>query len=115
MAYNEIFSHYGVNHFVICAGYKSDYIKNYFANFLSNSDIQVDLKKNNIKILNKQKEDWKIDIVDTGKNTMTGGRLKRVQKYIGEEDFFFTYGDGLSDVNLKELLKFHRSNKSMQH
>ena len=63
--------------------------------------------------MNKQKEDWKIDIVDTGKNTMTGGRLKRVQKYIGEEDFFFTYGDGLSDVNLNELLKFHRSNKSI--
>ena len=110
----KFFSHYGINHFVICAGDKSDYIKNYFANFfLSNSDIQVDLKNNNIKILNKQKEDWKIDIVDTGKNTMTGGRLKRVQKYIGEKDFFFTYGDGLSDVNLNELLKFHRSNKSI--
>lgn len=110
----KFFRHYGINEFVICAGYKSEYIKNYFANFfLSNSDIQVNLDKNEIKILNKQKEDWKIDIIDTGKNTMTGGRLKRVEKYVGDDDFFFTYGDGLSNVNLNDLLKFHKSNKSI--
>lgn len=110
----KFFSHYGVNDFVICTGYKSEYIKNYFANFfLSNSDIQVNLNQNTVKILNKQKEDWKIDIIDTGKNTMTGGRLKRVEQYIGDDDFYFTYGDGLSDVDLNKLLKFHKSNKSI--
>ena len=110
----KFFSHYGVNDFVICAGYKSEYIKNYFANFfLSNSDIQVNLNQNTVRILNKQKEDWKIDIIDTGKNTMTGGRLKRVEQYIGDDDFYFTYGDGLSDVDLNKLLKFHKSNKSI--
>lgn len=110
----KFFSHYGVNDFVICAGYKSEYIKNYFANFfLSNSDIQVNLNQNTVRILNRQKEDWKIDIIDTGKNTMTGGRLKRVEQYIGDDDFYFTYGDGLSDVDLNKLLKFHKSNKSI--
>ena len=110
----KFFSHYGVNDFVICAGYKSEYIKNYFANFfLSNSDIQVNLNQNTVRILNKQKEDWKIDIIDTGKDTMTGGRLKRVEQYIGDDDFYFTYGDGLSDVDLNKLLKFHKSNKSI--
>lgn len=107
----KYFSCYGVNEFIICAGYKSEYIKNYFANyFQSNSDIMVNLKTNNVEVLNKQKEDWKISIIDTGNNTMTGGRLKRVEKYLGQEDFFFTYGDGLSNVNLDNLKEFHKKN-----
>ena len=110
----KFYSDYGINDFIICAGYKSEYIKNYFSNFFqSNSDIKIDLKNNKLEILSKQKNDWTVSIVDTGRNTMTGGRLKRVQKYIGKEDFCFTYGDGLTNINLRKIIKFHKKNKSV--
>jgi glucose-1-phosphate cytidylyltransferase len=106
----KIYSHYGFNEFIICCGYKGYIIKEYFAHyFLHYSDITVDLNDNSIDYHRSDAEPWKITMVDTGLNTMTGGRIKRIQKYIGEETFMLTYGDGLSDINLNELLKFHQS------
>lgn len=105
----KIFSSYGFNEFVICCGYKGYIIKEYFANYyLDSSDITFDLKNNKMEIHRNNTEPWKITLVDTGENSMTGGRVKRIQKYIGNERFFLTYGDGVSDVNLKELLAFHK-------
>jgi len=105
----KIYSHYGVNEFIICCGYKGYMIKEYFANyFLHNSDVTFDLKSNSVKIHQNKSEPWNITLVDTGEQTLTGGRLKRVSKYIGNEDFCFTYGDGLSDLNLNELISFHK-------
>lgn len=105
------YSHYGFNEFIICAGYKQHIIKEYFANYyLHNSDITFDFtSKNSMTVHNNVAEPWKVTIVDTGLKTMTGGRIKRIQKYIGNEPFMLTYGDGVSDINLKELLKFHES------
>lgn len=109
----KIYSHYGINDFIICGGYKFEYIKNYFSNyFINNSDIKVDLGTRSIQILNKHQENWSVTLVDTGKNSMTGGRLKRIEKYINE-DFCFTYGDGLSDVNIKKLIKQHKKDNSI--
>ena len=106
----KIYSSYGYNEFVILLGYKGYYIKEYFANyFLHQSDVTIDLKKNSVEILNNSSEPWKVTLLDTGLNTMTGGRIKRAQKYIGDQPFMLTYGDGLSDVNIKELIKFHKS------
>jgi len=106
----KIYSAHGINDFVICCGYKGYVIKEYFANyFLHNSNITFDLKNNQMKIHDNSSEPWSVTVVDTGDNTMTGGRLKRVQSYVGNEDFCFTYGDGLSDINISELLKFHKS------
>ena len=104
-------SHYGLNEFIICAGYKQHIIKEYFANYyLHNSDITFDFtSENSMTVHNNVAEPWKVTIVDTGLKTMTGGRIKRIQKYIGNEPFMLTYGDGVSDINLKELLKFHES------
>lgn len=101
----------GVNDFIICCGYKSEIIKDYFSKYyLYNSDITVDLSNNNIEIHRKNNESWKITLVDTGENTNTGGRLKRVSKYVeNEEDFCFTYGDGLSDIDISSLIKFHKN------
>jgi len=105
----KIYSHHGINNFVICCGYKGYMIKEYFANyFLHNSDVTFDLKSNSVKIHQNKSEPWNITLVDTGEQTLTGGRLKRVSKYIGNEDFCFTYGDGLSDLNLNELISFHK-------
>jgi glucose-1-phosphate cytidylyltransferase len=110
----KIYSSYGLNDFVICLGYKGYLIKEYFYNyFLHNSDVTIDVKNNKLKILNQKSEPWTVTLVDTGKDTVTGGRLKRVSKYLGNKDFCFTYGDGVSDVNIKELIKFHKKNKKL--
>ncbi len=107
----NIFSNQGINDFIICCGYKGYLIKEYFANYaLHLSDMSIDLKKNSIEILDSRVEPWKVTLVDTGEFTMTGGRLKRVSRFIDDDDpFIFTYGDGLSDVNLKSLISFHNS------
>jgi glucose-1-phosphate cytidylyltransferase len=106
----KIYSAHGIKDFVICCGYKGYVIKEYFANyFLHNSSVTFDLKTNQMKVHDNTSEAWTVTIVDTGDNTMTGGRLKRVQSYLGNEDFCFTYGDGLSDINITELVKFHKS------
>ena len=104
------YSHFGFNEFIICAGYKQTVIKEWFANyFIYTSDITFDFtKENDVIVHNKHSELWKVTIVDTGLHTMTGGRLKRVKDYIGDETFFMTYGDGVSDVDIPELLAFHR-------
>ena len=105
------YSFHGVNDFIICCGYKGYVIKEYFANyFLHRSDVTFDIKNNSMKVHLEQAEPWKVTLVDTGQNTMTGGRLKRVSSYIDQEDSFcFTYGDGLSDINITELVSFHKS------
>lgn len=108
----KLYSHYGVNDFVICAGYKQYVIKEYFSNyFLHKSDITYDFitGRHDIIIHNNMAEPWKVTVVDTGLNTMTGGRVKRVKKYLNDEPFMITYGDGVSDVNIKELAEFHKS------
>ena len=106
----KIYSHYGINHFIICLGYKGYIIKEYFLNYYHHlSDITVDLSNNSTHIHNNRSEPWKITLVDTGLNTMTGGRLKRVQPYIENEDFCFTYGDGLADVNICNLIEAHHA------
>lgn len=110
----KIYSHYGFTEFVICCGYKGYVIKEYFANyFLHQADISIDLCSNKMDIHESKAEPWKITMIDTGINTMTGGRIKRVQKYIGEETFMLTYGDGLSDVNIKELVGFHKKHGNL--
>lgn len=105
------YSYYGFNEFVICAGYKQHIIKEWFANyFLHTSDITFDFTKgNDIIVHNKHSEKWKVTVVDTGLNTMTGGRIKRIQPYIGNEAFMMTYGDGVCDVNIEKLVEFHKS------
>ena len=107
------FSAYGHTEFIICAGYKQYYIKEYFVNyFLHNSDITIDLtKKDNITVHSNFSEPWKVTIVDTGLDTMTGGRIKRIKEYIKDETFLITYGDGVSDVNISELVNFHNKNR----
>lgn len=107
----KLFSYYGFNDFIICAGYKQNVIKEWFANYyLNNSDITFDYSNGGIATAHKYTaEPWKVTIVDTGLETMTGGRLKRVKDYIGNEPFFMTYGDGVSDVNIKELLSYHKT------
>lgn len=106
------YSYYGHNEFIICAGYKQEYIKEWFSNyFIHNSDVTFDYThgKNDVTIHHTNIEPWKVTIVDTGYNTMTGGRIKRVQQYVGSEPFFMTYGDGVCDVDMNKLLDFHRS------
>lgn len=105
------YSYYGFNEFVICCGYKQHVIKEWFADYyLHNSDVTFDFSNNNeMTVHNNVAEPWKVTLVDTGLNTMTGGRVKRVQKYIGDEPFMLTYGDGVSDVNIAELVAFHKS------
>lgn len=104
------YSHYGFNEFVICAGYKQHVIKEFFANYyLHRSDVTFDFgSENSMVVHNNVAEPWKVTIVDTGLNTMTGGRVKRVKEYIGDETFLLTYGDGLCDINLRELYVFHK-------
>lgn len=105
------YSYYGFNEFVICAGYKQHIVKEWFADyFLHTSDVTFDYTKNenNIIIHESKTEPWKVTVVDTGFNTMTGGRIKAIQKYIGNEPFFMTYGDGVCDVNIANLLEFHK-------
>jgi glucose-1-phosphate cytidylyltransferase len=107
----KIYSHFGINDFIICAGYKSYVIKEYFANyFLHKSDVTFDLKNNAMKIHDNSCESWNVTVVDTGEMTMTGGRLKRIKKYLRDgEDFCMTYGDGVSDVDIGALIKFHKT------
>lgn len=100
----------GFNDFIICAGYKQYVIKEFFADyFLHTSDVTFDLQNNSMEVHDNFAEPWKVTVVDTGLNTMTGGRIKRIQKYVGNEPFFMTYGDGVCDVNINELLEFHKS------
>ena len=106
------YAYYGHNEFIVCAGYKQEYIKEWFANyFLHNSDVSFDFRegKNEMTVHLSKLEPWKVTVVDTGYNTMTGGRIKRVQKYVGNEAFFMTYGDGVCDVDINKLLEFHKS------
>lgn len=105
------YSYYGFNEFVICAGYKQYYIKEWFADyFIHNSDITFDFTQGNKMIVHQQhSEPWKVTVIDTGLNTMTGGRIKRIKSYIENEPFLMTYGDGVSDVNINDLIDFHRS------
>ena len=105
----KMYSHYGFNDFVILLGYKSYVIKEYFANyFLHQSDITIDISNNEVKILNNNSEPWRITLLDTGLDTMTGGRILRAKHAIGNEPFMLTYGDGVSDVNIGELVAFHK-------
>lgn len=106
------YSYYGHNDFIICAGYKQEYIKEWFSNyFLFNSDVSFDYRqgKNEMTVHHSELEPWRVTVVDTGYNTMTGGRIKRVQEYVGDEPFLMTYGDGVCDVDINKLIAFHRS------
>ncbi len=108
----KIYSHFGYNDFVILLGYKSYIIKEYFANyFIHQSDLTIDIKNNNIKIHNNFSEPWKVTLLDTGLDTMTGGRIKRAQKIVGDNPFMLTYGDGVANINIKKLVDFHKSHK----
>ena len=111
----KIYSHYGINEFIICSGYKGYLVKEYFANyFLHMSDITFDMQNNDMKIHKKNAEPWKVTVVDTGEETMTGGRLRRIHDYVKDENHFcMTYGDGLSNVNLKKLIEFHEDHKKL--
>ena len=105
----EIYASYGHKDFFLALGYKSEVIKNYFLNYNNlNSDFSVDLNTNNVSFLEKKNHDWRVNLIDTGINSMTGGRLKRLKKFI-DGTFFLTYGDGLSDININELLDFHKN------
>lgn len=104
----KLYSHFGLNDFIICLGYKGYVIKEYFSNyFLHMSDVTYCMKENRMEIHEKYAEPWKVTLVDTGEHTLTGGRLKKVQKFIGDDTFCFTYGDGLSDININDLIHFH--------
>ena len=106
----KIYSQHGFNDFVVLLGHKGYYIKEYFANyFLHQSDVTIDIKNNKVEVLNNSSEPWKITLIDTGTNTMTGGRIKRVQDFVGNEPFMLTYGDGVSDIDIGKLVKFHKS------
>ena len=106
----KIYAAQGYNDFVVCLGYKSYVIKEYFMNyFMHSSDVTIDLKNNKVEVHETNAESFKVTLVDTGLDTKTAGRLKRVQKYIGNEEFMLTYGDGLSDINLKDLLAYHHA------
>ena len=106
----KMYSHYGINDFIICCGYKGYVIKEYFANyFLHMSDVTFDMEHNQMEVHQRYAEPWKVTLVDTGEETMTGGRLKRVADYVKDEELFcLTYGDGVSDVNITELIAFHK-------
>ncbi len=110
----KIYNHFGFNDFIICLGYKGYLIKEYFMNyFLHNSDITIELKNNKVEIHDTSSEAFTVTLVDTGLDTKTAGRLKRVQKYIGNEDFMLTYGDGVCDIDLKALVKFHKTHNKI--
>jgi glucose-1-phosphate cytidylyltransferase len=106
----KIYSTYGYNDFVILLGYKGYYIKEYFANyFLHQSDVTIDLQTGKMEVLNNSSEPWKVTLLDTGRDTMTGGRIKRAQELIGDEPFLLTYGDGVTDANIGQIVDFHKS------
>lgn len=105
----KIYSHFGLNDFIICLGYKGYTIKEYFANyFLHSADVTLDLSTNSMQVHGSKAEHWKVTLIDTGLETMTAGRIKRIEKYVGKKTFLLTYGDGVGDVNIRELLKFHK-------
>ncbi|MBP5224432.1 MAG: glucose-1-phosphate cytidylyltransferase [Lachnospiraceae bacterium] len=106
----KIYSHYGFNEFIILAGYRQDVIKSYFANYYTlNSDVTFDLSDNSVVVHSSHVDPWKVTVVDTGYGTMTGGRVKRIQRYVGDEPFFLTYGDSVADIDIPALLEFHRA------
>jgi glucose-1-phosphate cytidylyltransferase len=109
----KLYSHHGINDFVICCGYKGYVIKEYFANyFLHMSDVTFDMSKNSMEVHQRNAEPWKVTLLNTGEDTMTGGRLKRIADYVKDEEVFcLTYGDGVSDVNVTDLIAFHKSQK----
>lgn len=110
----KIYSAYGINEFIICCGYKGYMIKEYFANyFLHMSDVTLDMQSNEMQVHQEHAEPWKVTLVSTGLNTMTGGRLLRVKEYIGNETFCFTYGDGVADININQLVSFHKKQKTL--
>jgi glucose-1-phosphate cytidylyltransferase len=110
----KIYSAHGINEFVLCLGYKGYVVKEYFANyFLHMSDVTFDMSQNSMTTHRGHSEPWRVTLVDTGENTQTGGRLKRVREYLGDEDFCLTYGDGVSNVDITALVEFHRSQKSL--
>lgn len=106
----KIYSHYGLNDFIICLGYKGYIIKEYFANyFLHQSDVTIDIRDNKMEIHDSKAEAWKVTLVNTGLETMTGGRVKRIKPYVGSETFMLTYGDGVADINIQDLINFHKT------
>ncbi len=108
----KMYSAHGVNEFVICCGYKGYIIKEYFANyFLHMSDVTFDMSNNGMEIHHRNAEHWKVTLIETGENTATGGRLKRVRSYLGEEDFCFTYGDGVGSIDITKLIQFHKQHR----
>lgn len=110
----KTYSHYGYNDFVVCLGYKGYALKEWFSNyFVHTSDITIDLRNNQLEVHNSRSEPWRVTLVETGLHTMTGGRIKRVQKYIGNEAFMLTYGDGVSDVDIAELVTQHRESQKL--
>jgi glucose-1-phosphate cytidylyltransferase len=110
----KTYSFYGIKEFIICLGYKGYMIKEYFANyFLHMSDVTFDMTNNRMEVHQNTAEPWQVTLVDTGEKTMTGGRLKRVSQYLGNETFCFTYGDGLSNVNVRKLIAFHKKQRAL--
>ncbi|MGD9638576.1 MAG: glucose-1-phosphate cytidylyltransferase [Alphaproteobacteria bacterium] len=110
----KIYSHYGINEFVVCLGYKGYVIKEYFANyFLHMSNITFDMKNNKMEIHQQKAEPWRITLIDTGEETMTGGRIKRIKEYVNNDTFCLTYGDGVSDINIGDLIKHHKDNNRL--
>ena len=110
----KIYSYFGINEFIVCCGYKGYLIKEYFANyFLHMSDVTFNMESNSIKVHKKNSEPWVVTLVDTGEKSCTGGRLKRVREYLDADDFCFTYGDGLADINISNLINFHKEHKRM--
>jgi glucose-1-phosphate cytidylyltransferase len=110
----KIYTAHGITDFIICLGYKGFMIKEYFAHyFLHMSDVTFDMEKNRMDVHQKNTDPWRVTLVDTGEQTQTGGRLKRIEKYVGKEDFCFTYGDGVADINITELVAFHKSQKTL--
>lgn len=110
----KIYSHYGFNDFIICCGYKGYVIKDYFHHYyMHQTDITIDLEKNLVQFHASNSEPWRVTLVDTGLNTMTGGRIKRIQSFVGNESFMLTYGDGVSDIDILSLLDFHKKNKRL--
>jgi glucose-1-phosphate cytidylyltransferase len=111
----KIYSSYGINEFVICLGYKGYFVKEYFANYVRHtSDLTIDMSKDTIEVMSPKHENWKVILADTGDDTMTGGRIKKIRDYIGpDETFLLTYGDGVSNVNINDLIAFHKKTKAL--
>ncbi|MCM8797685.1 MAG: glucose-1-phosphate cytidylyltransferase [Candidatus Omnitrophica bacterium] len=106
----RIYSHFGFNDFILCLGYKGYIIKEYFANyFLHSADIKLYLKTNSMQVLGSKAEPWQVTLIDTGLETTTGGRIRRIKEYVGKDTFMLTYGDGVGDINIRQLLRFHRT------